>query len=89
MFILIFLSPLIGGFLVLLSRDNLLPDTLDGLVYPFNTSGLFYEQGTVTFHFVVISLIYLFFGSLVYGVYKFILMLIHEIKQNKNNDNKT
>ena len=82
-FILIFLSPLIGGFSVLLSHDNLLPHTLDGLIYPFDTITLFYAQGTITFHFVSISLLYLLFGVLVYLGYKFILVIIHKIKNKK------
>ena len=88
-FILMFLLPLTGGFLVLLSRDNILPDAFDVLVYPFDSSYIFYDQGQVTFHFVAICSIYLFFGALVYGVYKFILIIIDEIKLNKKqNDHR-
>lgn len=88
-FILMFLLPLTGGFLVLLANDNLLPEAFDVLVLPFNTASLFYAAGTITFHVVGVSLIYLFFGALVYGVYKFILIIIDEIKLNKKqNDHR-
>ena len=89
--VLIFLPSLIGGFLVLLYRDNLLPNTLDKLVYPFDTVNLFYGPGRLTFHFAVISLLYLLFGALVYFGYEIILKFIRKIKYkgNKSNDKKT
>lgn len=79
----ILLPPLAGGLLVLLSRDRLLPQPLDGLVYPFGTDTLFYAQGTITFHFLVISLLYLSFEILMYMGYKLILATIRKIKHKE------